>query len=423
MEKYELYKKYKNILNDLNLSDGIKWGNIISIDLWSLKGLNYINIIKEIVRNLFLESINISVENNKKNIENLLIYSTPNRKDHKHSFDEVCSCIEDKSICIIERTKSINIGKIFHIKKIIENYKRLEKIDINLYRIFIALKITYYQDIAYKLLKKIENIEFNNLITYFDGCQIENMIVQLKREKVSITLQHGQYIYQSHNQNVNVIQYENFISDYMVVWGQATVDELNKYGINKNKLLVTGSPKFINNENCIIQERVSNDIFGILLNNEAQSESNYGLIKLANKISKQLGKKYIIKMHPSNNIEDYNSIIDKSCLLEILDKNKSVLEYGKMVEFSIVNTSSVYVELNCINSPVFRYKDENYLSMYDCDKDEFTSIDEFLEKYNTLINDYDSWKKHMYNISNYFVNGVGGTTQRYKEIIPCLNNR
>lgn len=421
MNKYNLYIKYKNILNKLNLPYGIKWGNGLAIDLWSLQTLKYKDILKQAIKTLLIDN-EIIINKDSNDIDYLLVYSTQNRQDHKTSFEKVCECINNKCILEIDYKKKIKIKKLRIIKKIFDNYLSLNVIDNNLYRIFLSFKISDYEYIIDKVLNSLSDIKYNKLITYFDGCQIENIITQLNKDIMTLTLQHGQYIVQNKGEkNINVLPYENFISDYMIVWGESTVDELAKYNIEKKKLIVTGCPKFINNEENIIEEKINNNVFGILLNNEQQNQSNFRMIELANEICKKTGKKYILKMHPSNKLEDYINIIDKSCLLEVLDKNKTIFEYAKMVEFSIVHTSSVYVELNCMNSPVFRYKDENYLSMYESDKDEFSSIDEFLEKYNIMVNDYNSWKLYMAEISKYFVNTVKGTTQRYKEIMSKIN--
>ncbi len=422
MNEYEFYIKYKEILNSNKLLfNEVKVGNVLALDLWRLKELKYKDTIKEIIKALLFENYDIEID--EYSIENdiLMLYSVDNRIDHKRSFDNVCKCIRNKDICIVSNNKKINLKKIKNIKDIIKFFSKLKFIKSIKYRLFIALRIFNYEYISNKIYTELKNKNYKNIVTFCDALPIENIVIQKSVNSCNVTLQHGQYIYQTKNKNINVLPYENFSSDYMLVWGESTVDELAKYDIDKSRLIVTGCPKFINNEENIIKEKIDNNVFGILLNNEQQNQSNFRMIELANEICKITGKKYILKMHPSNKLEDYINIIDKSCLLEVLDKNKTIFEYAKMVEFSIVHTSSVYVELNCINSPAFRYKDENYLSMYECDKDEFSSIDEFLEKYNIMMNDYHSWKLYMAEISKYFVNGIKGTKQRYKDIMNKIN--
>lgn len=418
MSKYNIYKNYKEILNEIKIKsyEDIKFGDVISIDLWQLDSLKITHTLKRLIKYFFLDTEYIEQSN--KNNEIIIFISATERNDYMESVNNIDNILDNCNVITVKKSIRLKKFKFSSVKKLISIYNELKKNKLN-NKLYIALKINEHIEF---LERFINNVNLNNnkiIITFCDAHQYDNIIAQKSKllDKKTVTLQHGQYIYQNENQNVNILPYENFISDYMIVWGKATADELSKCGISKEKLLITGCPKFINNEDNRIKEKISNNVFGILLNNEQQSESNYKMIELANKISKQLGKKYILKMHPSNNLNDYNSFIDNTCILEILDKNKSITEYAKNVEFSIVHTSSVYVELNCINSPVFRYKDENYLSMYDCDKDEFSSFDEFLEKYNSLIEDYDLWKENMNNISNYFVNGVEGTTKRYRDTI------
>lgn len=424
MTEYQLYKSYKNKLNQIKIEgyDNIKFGDVISIDLWQLKSLRMKHILKRLIKYFFLETECINQSND--DYERIIFISATDRKDYMNLVANIGSILDNCNIITIEKLKKIKKFRFNSTKRIISIYNELCKMKLG-NKLYIALRINEHIEFIDRFTNEVDINNSKLIITFCDAHQYDNIVVQKCNHigKKTLTLQHGQYIYQKENQNLHVLPYENFISDYMLVWGKATVDELIKNDISQQRLLVTGCPKFINNEDNILKEKINNEVFGILLNNEQQRQSNYKLIELANKISNITGKKYIIKMHPSNNIEDYNLVIDKLCVIEILDKNKSISEYAHMVEFSIVHTSSVYVELNCMNSPVFRYKDEDYLSMYDCDKDEFSSIEEFLEKYNNLMDDYNSWQKHMDTISKYFVNRVEGTTERYKKIIENIENK
>ena len=124
------------------------------------------------------------------------------------SFEKVCECINNKCILVIDY-KKIKIKKLKIIKKIFDNYLSLNVIDNNLYRIFLYLKISDYEYIIDKVLNSLSDIKYNKLITYFDGCQIENIITQLNKDIMTLTLQHGQYIVQNKGEkNINVLEKE-----------------------------------------------------------------------------------------------------------------------------------------------------------------------------------------------------------------------
>ena len=126
-------------------------------------------------------------------------------------------------------------------------------------------------------ISEIQNLmnEFNAVATFCDCFGPDHLLAKAANSlgKQTYTMQHGFYWMSSHPRREN-IAFKHFISDYMLVWGQATVDEGEIAGIDRNRFIIQG--KF--------HRRIKKDLkefpaIGIFLNASVDRIHNQRMIK------------------------------------------------------------------------------------------------------------------------------------------------
>jgi hypothetical protein len=247
--------------------------------------------------------------------------------------------------------------------------------------------------------KNINIANYKLLVVYYDANSLYNYYVQ-KFQKHSIktaTLQHGVAL--ARRENINNldfagIEFGNCISDYLLAWNQFTYEEAIRSGIEKERIIIAGILRCINLP-VIDNKREEKKIFGVVLDGIFTEESNLFLIQYANKLAKQLNCKYILKYHPAFDGNEYYRAIDKDCFLYTCEKNMSVFEYAKTVDFSLVANSTVFFELVYMQHCVY-----HYLSNYMTDKyrnipyNSFSSFDELLK----ILNEKNDHTQKLFDI-------------------------
>lgn len=187
--------------------------------------------------------------------------------------------------------------------------------------------------------RKIEN---RKVFTYCDAIGAENLIAQYANSKgvVTYTLQHGQYrTLELSNFSEDIEAINNFVSDYLLCWGKATVDEFIKFGFSPRKFICVG--RFmrrgaVKRSNFLLNE---SSCFTVALSGNNSKKHNYELLKFANYISDKFNIKYKVKYHPKNDKYEYCSYLSASCLGDI-DND----DYYSEACFTIMAMSGLFVQ-------------------------------------------------------------------------------
>lgn len=208
-----------------------------------------------------------------------------------------------------------------------------------------------------RLDKLINTKKYNLYVSYCDAIVEEAFASQYFKKKGTVTasLQHGAFSAWRENELINSgVELRSFNSDYLLCWNQMTVDEGVKAGIPENKMKVLGIIGYINSdtEDWL---RPNNKTFGVVIGHESFEEENLKLIETANIIAAAKDYHYYLKLHPNYNENHFDDKVDRKYYLGNVIKGISILEYANMVDFSIVGSSSVFVELVYINHDVIRY--------------------------------------------------------------------
>lgn len=245
--------------------------------------------------------------------------------------------------------------------------------------------------IKYKLDTKliISQVNFNKyraLITLCDNTPYENLFAQISNyhEIETYTCQHGLYSYFGEEHTANRTLYESLVSKNLLSWGRATELELNQYTRRGFNYVPVGNQTFDLNEvkklECSCKKE--SNVFGVILNGEAQKNNNAILIKIAEEISQSLGVKYLVRMHPNNRLDDYRALLGANCCAIDYFCNE---DYFLMTNFSIANSTGLTALCYFIGHMVFLFN-KDLGKQYNNDEISFNDIESFLMIHDSLPN-------------------------------------
>lgn len=198
-------------------------------------------------------------------------------------------------------------------------------------------------------------------VVYCDAAPIDHLFVHyLKCKGVkTATLQHGVSAAPADINNTYCdprgIIFMNSNADYYLAMNPFSRDEAIKSGMPEEKIKITGILQYAY---CDIEvdEKKKTDIFGVVLPGkgpELNETAGIKLIEYANFLASKLEKKFYIKYHPSFTKYQYDEICDKKYFMGHLPLETSVLEYSRLVDFTLISTSTVLMELVFLHSPVY----------------------------------------------------------------------
>lgn len=221
-----------------------------------------------------------------------------------------------------------------------------------------------------RYMDKIDSSKYKALTVFFDAGPYENALVQQYQSKniVTCTLQHGMFSSRREEAGFEFagIQFRCFISDYFLAWNEYTKDEMIKEGIDSNRVRVLGIPQYAGAEFTVNKDRDSDkrNIFGVILDIPSEQERNERLIKFANVLSKEFGLKYKLRYHPNAKKNEFDGILDDQFYNGFIDNSVSIYDYSREVDFTIMDSSSVYIELILLNHTTFRYSTQDVHDKY-----------------------------------------------------------
>lgn len=288
----------------------------------------------------------------------LFFISSNNRENVTNSFETVRNLTNGDILSIYNKGRHHNIIEGFyfllllvplwavHIRKVARNLNEFLWMIVLLQQIYVVEKNLSRLDISkYKLL-----------VTYYDSLEPEAYMVQsFKNEDVkTATLQHGQFVAKCADTFIDSgIELRTFNSDYFLCWNKFTFDEAIKCGIPSEKLIIVGIWSYINKQRALC-DKINKGIFGVVLGHPSFEKENLKLIEAANILSEKYGMKYYLKLHPFYK-EDYFVKNTNKFYLGNIQKGISILDYANQVDFTLIGSTSVFVELVYVGHDVFRY--------------------------------------------------------------------
>lgn len=411
MKKIDVYDKLKDELKDIYIADFEDYdlSKILCCDIWHAMDINILQVFIRTMAQLLCNCIHFNTLNDHKMTNNIAIEIKHNnviRVDNKTIFNNVYNYIKPSKHYQIEINYNIKISKL--IKKI----KRLK-------RYFFTLKDFEFKErlfLATRLVMVKEIIEYLDRAPFFDQCKfllifqehdtISNVCVQNAKKygvKV-ISPQHGCPM--NRKADFEQLFFDAFSCDYKLIWNDFTKKQFISAGIPEEKLYVVGNTKKIMDKPKEIEMKKHMGVFGVLLDcpiNYNAEKYNLDLLNCAERLAEKNDLKYIIKMHPIDDIKKYQNIKKSGRCMDICRNSMSMEEYQDSVDFSIAHITSAIIDLIYDYCFVFIMKTDIY---YPIETDDVY----FFNNDNQLISNYIKWKE---NYEKYFL--------QYKEIVKVYN--
>lgn len=423
------YFKIKDKLNNIKFNglEQYNMGKALTVPLsYAVKGYSLVNSFKSIIIGLLFDIFEYNYITNE-NAKHLFIFSMDysNREDHRKNFNNITELNEFEDILLAKgktkkNLKPSNLSALFYIpfwfNKLIFsgcNFKQA---------LFLLGSLIKSYNLKRATLKNVDIKKYRLAVVYFDAALSDNIIAQTFKNAgiKTATLQHGHFVATIHNsQNIDDIGvgFEGFVCDYFLSWGEYTNQEAISEGINKKSLITLGIPKYIDCKRKL--NKTETGIYGLVLGSQIYKNQNMELIKLANEFSKKVNKKYILRLHPTSNYEDYREYVSHAAQFKVCEKTQSVLDFSNEIDFALVYSSSVYAELIFLNVPCFRYVGENDDIYKNITWDRFFLFEELMKVYDYYeVNQTQSKKK--LEETKTFLCAAGDIGKNYKDFFDSF---
>ena len=316
-----------------------------------------------------------------------------------------------------------NIFLLLRIWHKFNKNKGLKKLLRKYYYLFIAK--TYLRQ------KQIDNfydyykiVQPKVYIAFCSSAFPEETILTLLCKKHNVptfTLQHGFLDNRTSEFTPFIVQSENIVSDYSLLWGKSSFDVQKKF-TSPDILLVVGNPKYSLSE--IKRKNFNPKRCSVFLSVTAYPESNIKLVRIINDFAQNHPDiSFQITTHPFDKVNNYKNLVSaKNIKLLKADSVKELLEKS---DFVFVHNTSVAYEALLYSIPILRFKDKDYSPTWE-NFDTFENLDQLEKLFYKLKNKefYENmmkiYKKQMNNFF-YFDKNVDVPTKYYQEIMNVLD--
>lgn len=414
MEKYQKYLRLKEKFK--YEYRGIMFDGVMSLRLWDYA--NY----PEVKDNFRWKSnmkifaayrmADITFDKDKNTV--LTLFGAYNRKDHFALYNDVIDKLDGKA----SRNEVLKLGRkfAFHPAMLIGLFKYIRSNLSGILSFKAQWKLFVNTAFYCNTLHEIEKIDLDGVKKFMCQCSVldvEHLMTQfMKLHHIpTYSLEEGVYYIFKKNIPFDFIQYENFITDHLLCWGQYSVDEDVSYGIPKNRLLVAGYPK--NVSLSALKENNNYKKCIILLARDAMRSSNMGLLEILSHFTSEYH--FCIKLHPNSDHSFYSRYAETQSM-DIVPKELTINDClnKDTFDFAVAVNTTAYYEAYMRGLPCMRYLDESFSLSKGCNdifqtKEEFVSLMERIKA--TSIQDYQSEVNHILS----YVMGVG--IDNYKRIL------
>ncbi|MGN0384185.1 MAG: hypothetical protein ACI4DS_07935 [Eubacterium sp.] len=365
IEKYNLYKQK---LNNVENTYGLKLGTVLSERIWKVLKVSKVDVFVRILYNIFFDQYYISSYENadEKNIVVFIDDFRKTREDHQTIFNNACSLVHNYQRVVLKKTKKFTIIKFYKRAKLVkEYYKKFDCFSPIIMRFYISSMMCVIDDL-YNMICSNRLLENKKNMLIFQDCDlVSNIFVQLMqmRHGITVELQHGQWLYRNEPYD-DYLNIANFTADYFLAWNEFTKQQFLNAGYDEQRIKVVGSTKYMYESEMSISEENKKGVFGVVLDTPAYVYSekyNKMLLDIAENIAGKINYKYYIKIHPFDDADNYKEYMESQVCIGCVERSASMKAYSEMVDFSLGHTTGASVDLMILNSFVFLYKTEiNY---------------------------------------------------------------
>lgn len=358
MAAFQIYEEIQAFkASGTAVRDKVNYACVVAPFLYdmSLKG-----IIKNIVFSLFFST---HITEKKISTSNLLLYYSLRYK-RRPDYDYIPQRIREilgTDFDYVETTERLSLGQFFRTVKVLRwGWRATRGYKAGwLRRGRSAFLIAKYRSTGNCVFSSLL-LNKSKLVTFCDAQAPENLITQMAISSgvKTYTNQHGQYrILDASNISPDAEAYANFVSDYMFCWGEATRREFVRFGYKPEQFIITGWLK----QWPYIAPHSPSGTFGVMLNGENARDSNTHLIEAAKTIASLLGIRYVVRLHPWSNREQYLCLIDSRC--DAIG-HFGLSPYLEKVDFSLAHMTGATIEALHAGSLVYLLDDGKLASTF-----------------------------------------------------------
>ena len=269
-----------------------------------------------------------------------------NRNDYMPWFKNVYSLCSSR--VVIKRGEKIRVQSPHTLLYFIQWFNLFEKC-------FEKKDAFYYSSILFKyysnyldIIRIVNRYHLKLMVTLCDVHSIDSMVTQYcnKNGIPTATLEHG-FMIASPALSLSK-------SDFFLGYGQCVLESALSVGMKESKFIKVGMPQLIGFDVPSKMVINGNKIIGVICNGGKLIDEDIEMLKSSIEFSQRTGYKVIAKLHPGSSVADYPedlmSTIEKVYITEI-----DALDFAELAQFSIISSSSVFLEYLFHMYPVFHY--------------------------------------------------------------------
>ncbi|MDR1811092.1 MAG: hypothetical protein LBR34_11950 [Prevotella sp.] len=261
----------------------------------------------------------------------------------------------------------------------------------------------------------LESVKFGGAIrryVCFNSAYREESVLTayFNRKSVeTITLQHGIFCKFKLLIPFDYINFDNFVAQKMLCWGQSTIDFLTANGIDADRLILMGNLKYKGLKIDRVNQTFKKCL--VLLGRALYLKTNDKLLEALSAYNTRYGGGIVfyIKKHPFLLDEDHKRYASAANNIIFVGREHSTEEILKseMVDFSIAVNTTAYYESLALGKPCLRWTEAENEDFYGMD-DKFASPEELDAKITALkAMDTAAIKREMQDVIRYIFNAEG----------------
>jgi hypothetical protein len=233
-----------------------------------------------------------------------LFFKSISRLDYDLAFDRIVgSCQHPKAALSPGRYVGLNAWAAFAMVIYLRVFARLllsnRDLFASVYLYVNLLRSVYHIEIFKKY-------RFSALVVFADMQLVESALVQYFRRfgVVTVTLQHGLYIDNIHENNcanINAINLLNIVAEYFLAWGENTRRLVQKYSNAKVRVVGKCRDRWRRDPNVAAGRR----FIAVIFDSEVYREYNIKLLAISTELARLNGCQLQVRFHPDNHQGGY----------------------------------------------------------------------------------------------------------------------
>lgn len=337
--------------------DGVNYANVVAPFLYDESLLGFV---KKLIFSLLFSTHTFTQQSGGNGL--LLFYSC--RHKRRADYDYIPRRLRE---LLGERCEYIEAAEIFSLTAVLLTLREIPSAWYSsrgyransVQRLGCALLIAKYRSMTRRTFASLLHGK-RKLVTFCDAQAPENLLAQMANASgiETFTTQHGQYrILDASNMSPDAEVYANFVSNYMLCWGEATRNEFVRIGFRPEQFIITGWIK----QWTETLPHPRRGIFGVMLNGESGRSSNMALLDAAKTIAESLNNCYIVRLHPWSRPKSYSRLLDSRC---VGISHYGLPSYLEQVDFSLAHMTGATIEILHNGAFVYLLDDEKLAEVF-----------------------------------------------------------